>query len=200
MDAVSRRKPGPLPRITRQDVVNAARGLQAEGRLTMTAIAEELGLSVAALYRYVPDKAAVVALLALEDHGAVLPPDRSLPWREWLATAVEDSCQFWLALPASASPARLPAAQLPKLLLREGLELLVRQGFSPADALTALMTVTQLGYYLSTLERLRAQPPDPQLIAEALQALQELGIQPDWEAQRRDLIDVLLDGLALRLS
>src|SRR5688572_6371208 len=107
MESDKRRKPGPAPRISRQDVVEAARRLQAEDRLTMTAISEELGVSIGALYRYVPDKAGVVGLLMLEDRDELAPPDASLPWREWLEESVRVEVAFWNAHPEIQSVAGL---------------------------------------------------------------------------------------------
>jgi AcrR family transcriptional regulator len=75
---------GPKPALTREDVVQAAisiadrRGLAA---LTMQAVAEKLGFTAMALYRYFPNKEALVD--AVVDAGMGLPPRSTEPNADW---------------------------------------------------------------------------------------------------------------------
>lgn len=77
---------GPRHRLTVEGLVEAARAVAEEGgvhALSMRAVAKRLGVGVATLYTYVPDKAALVALMSDTMVGQLpLPADRPGTWRE----------------------------------------------------------------------------------------------------------------------
>lgn len=75
---------GPKPAVTPADVVEAAMSLaDADGlrAVTMQAVAERLGFTTMALYRYFPSKEALCD--AIVDAGMGLPPARRAPRADW---------------------------------------------------------------------------------------------------------------------
>ncbi|GHC82083.1 hypothetical protein GCM10007079_22710 [Nocardiopsis terrae] len=97
---------GPRHQLTVERVVEAAMAVaEAEGveALSMRRVAARLGVGAATLYTYVPDKAALLALMVDEMVGqAPLPHTRPGTWREKVeAWAREDLASFrehpWLA-------------------------------------------------------------------------------------------------------
>jgi AcrR family transcriptional regulator len=114
------RSPGRPPRISRAQVLAAALALADEhglGTLTMAAIAERLGVTPMALYRYVPGKAGLLDGM-IELLLAEFPPPRAgLPWPERLAA---------LAANIRASARRHPSV-FPLLLQRPAATAQARQ-------------------------------------------------------------------------
>ena len=109
---LGRPKRGPRHRLTVQRVVDAAMAtVEAEGvdALSMRKVAARLGVGAATLYTYVPDKAALLALMVDQMTGQAPPPHtRPGTWREKVENwAREDLASFrenpWLVEVAGGS-------------------------------------------------------------------------------------------------
>jgi AcrR family transcriptional regulator len=82
--APGRRRRGPAPRHTRQEVVRAAVAIaDAEGldAVTIRAVSGRLGTGVMSLYNYVPDKQTLVYDMVEEVSGELDLPEPSGDWR-----------------------------------------------------------------------------------------------------------------------
>jgi AcrR family transcriptional regulator len=79
-------RPGPQPRITADDIVEAAIAVGI-GRFTITDIARHLGIAAPVLYRWVADREEVLDLVADHVIAQVQPPPAPSDgdWRPWLA-------------------------------------------------------------------------------------------------------------------
>jgi AcrR family transcriptional regulator len=80
----ARRRRGPAPRYTRQEVVRAAVAIADAGGLdavTIRAVARRLGTGVMSLYSYVPDKQTLVYDMVEEISGELELPEPSGDWR-----------------------------------------------------------------------------------------------------------------------
>jgi TetR/AcrR family transcriptional regulator, tetracycline repressor protein len=86
---MTRRKPGPPPRLTRDDLARRALAIMdAHGAeaLTMRGLAEELGMSPMALYRYFPSKTDLMdAAIEIAAPEVALPEPGANPWKQQLA-------------------------------------------------------------------------------------------------------------------
>jgi AcrR family transcriptional regulator len=193
------RKRGPVPRISREAVLEAARQLPASG-MTMTAIAAELGVTAGALYRYFPDRSSVLEALATERQALLEPPDPDLGWREWLAEEIQRECALWASHPELADVAAMPAVVGPATMVIEvGLEVLTRDGFSRDDALHALTAASVLAFGLNKMVEARSQITEHRTRDSAAGArLRELGLVIDLDKMSKELIAITLDGLAAR--
>lgn len=100
----ARAAPGPKPGLTLARIVDAAITLadrDGVDALSMRRVAAELGVGTMSLYRYVPSKAELLALM-LDKVGA--PPDAApehhgRPWREAMADAARHTYRLYLAHP-----------------------------------------------------------------------------------------------------
>src|SRR3954467_15647022 len=80
----SRGKAGRPPRISRAMIAEAAHELGLEG-LTLKAVADHLGVSIAALYHHVSSKDDLLRAAAEHSTRTIpLPVDRGQNWAEWL--------------------------------------------------------------------------------------------------------------------
>jgi AcrR family transcriptional regulator len=126
---------GRPPRYTLDDVLDAAERLPYD-RLTMTALAQELGLVTSALYRYVRDREDLLAQLRSR-LGALMPlPSEALAWDEWMTLVslgtydlvvehpVLSDVRSWVAFFPTEGQAMIDARD----------RVLTRAGLSPADA------------------------------------------------------------------
>jgi AcrR family transcriptional regulator len=202
---------GRPPRIGREQVVAAAVELGVDA-LTMTAVAERLGVSHQALYRWVRDRDELIALVAdVYVQRLVLPPP-STDWRGWLRTFAIELYEKLSELPGFATEG-LGAfrTSLPFLRLNEqATRVLVDAGFAPLRAQRIYQTfgTALLGWIAreDAYRALREQPDrlerplatitavagdELELVAET--ALAELMSPP---AERYGfLVDALLAGL-----
>jgi AcrR family transcriptional regulator len=134
-----RRKAGRPPRISRAMVAEAAGELGLEG-LTLKAVADHLGVSVAALYHHVSGKDDLMRLAAEHSARAIpLPVDRGQNWAQWLLDWANYNLAVFTAEPGllgqylegGVGPATV-ATNLDSIL-----SVLVREGFSVTAANTA---------------------------------------------------------------
>ncbi len=146
-DAVPRPGRGPKPSVTREDLVGAAievadgAGL---GALTMQAVAERVGFTTMALYRYFPSKEALVD--AAVDAAMGTPPERSGPRGGW-----REEVTRWASAKRAMLCARPWLAELPFVAAPHGpnwlswheafLETIAGTGLSPEDMMDMLSIV-----------------------------------------------------------
>jgi AcrR family transcriptional regulator len=138
------RRTGRPPRISREQIARAAVEVGLSD-LTLKAVAEHLGVSVAALYHHVDGKDDLMRLAA--DRSATrlrLPADVGQHWAVWLLEWAAYNHDAFVADPALLEQ-YLEGAISPEVIARNAqsiLEVLVRQGFGADDALEAYEVVT----------------------------------------------------------
>jgi AcrR family transcriptional regulator len=191
-------RPGPTPRISREDVLSVARQLPPE-RLTMAAISSELGVTAPALYRYFPDRSALLSALVSDARRRLQPPDLSLPWREWMREWAQLDRETWRSHPALHDvAARSSVARAAIPAVRIGMDVLTRHGFTRDEAMTALGLLSYLSSSFA-----RAEP-----FIEPSELSDDLRIELDFIAEFLDMdvddafarmVELALDGLASRL-
>ena len=146
-------KAGRPPRISRAMIVEAAHELGLEG-LTLKAVADHLGVSIAALYHHVSGKDDLLRLAAERSTRAVpLPVDRGQSWAQWLLDWANYNREVFTAQPGLLGQ-YLQGAIQPEAVVRNLdaiLAVLVREGFSvpAANAAYELVTSVALGTVLS---------------------------------------------------
>ena len=146
-DAQLRPSRGPKPTLSREDVVRAAIGV-ADGddlaALTMHAVAERLGFTTMALYRYFPNKEALID--ASVDAALGTPPQRSGPREGW-----RQEVKHWAYAKRAMLCARPWLAELPFVAAPHGpnwlswheafLQTIADTGLSPEDMMDVLSVV-----------------------------------------------------------
>jgi AcrR family transcriptional regulator len=151
----TRPRVGRPPRINRQMIAEAAHELGLDG-LTLKAVADHLGVSIAALYHHVTSKDDLVRVAAEYAASRIpLPADRGQHWAVWLYEWSEYNRDVFEARPGllaryveGAIPAEAIAGNVDRIL-----GVLVAQGFSVYDANEAyeLVTSCALGTAVATL-------------------------------------------------
>jgi AcrR family transcriptional regulator len=206
------RRVGRPARIGRDQVVAAAVEIGLED-LTMGAVAERLGTSHQALYRWVRNRDELVALVAdAYVQRLDLSPMADEDWRAWLrrfADALHDAIDD---LPGFAAEGLVAfRTSLPFLRINEAaVRTLVDAGFTPARAQRIYQTLgTALLGWLVREDAYRAIRAQPDAVADALQAtldeadddlpLVRATVLDELTSSRRDryqfLVDILLAGL-----
>jgi AcrR family transcriptional regulator len=146
----ARRRPGPVPRFTRQHVLETALALIDTGApesFSMRRLAEALGVTPMSLYAYVENKdeliegATLIAIAAVHEE-----PDPTAPWQEHLRAAMRE---IHIVLRQHPNLATLVIGQRARAIglfrIRERmLETLLDAGFEETTALYALGV---LSYY-----------------------------------------------------
>jgi AcrR family transcriptional regulator len=146
-DRSSKRKPGPEPRFTREQLARRALAIMdAHGTdgLTMRALAGELGMGTMALYRYFPSKDALVdAAIDIAAPEIELPPPGSAPWRDQLAGLARGIFDVAVAHPSLASERfRRPLQSAGALRVSNAaIALLLEAGLSSEDAVAAFKAI-----------------------------------------------------------
>lgn len=166
--AVTRQRPGPQPRIARASVLEAARRLSPKN-LTMRALARELGVTHAALYRYFPDREAVFAALVADHLSDIEPPAGDLDWQEWLRRMARSIRTVSRELsPIADTTTWQQFAPAARNLVFVGLTVL-RRTFPPAEAISALGAIARFsksfGADESELRAAQEEPLPPELQA-----------------------------------
>jgi AcrR family transcriptional regulator len=200
MSASSSRVVPPRKRLTRTDVVDAARLVAARGvdELTMAAVANELGVTAMALYVHVSDKAHLMALV----FDAVLaeievPPASAGSWDARLRRLHLDVTRAMTRYPGLVGS----TGELDNVsrLLDGYLQILLDGGFDPATAAAAytglyyLAIGAQHPYHGGRGSPAAIRPADPSHLATAAAAVALRGVTP--ETLQRFALDVYLDGL-----
>jgi AcrR family transcriptional regulator len=140
----SQRRVGRPALIDRASIARAARDVGLED-LTMRAVAERLGVSVASLYYHVRDRDDLVQMVA-EDSAAriAFPVDHGQHWAQWLAEWANQAHRALVADPGLLEQFLNGSLGLDPMLshLDAALGFLHRQGFSPSEALAAYSLVS----------------------------------------------------------
>ena len=139
-----RPKVGRPPRISRQMIAEAANQIGLEG-LTLRAVADHLGVTIAALYHHVSGKDDLMRAAAEFSAATVpIPQDTGQHWAVWLQEWAAYNHDIFLAQPAllaqyleGAIPMETIAVNVDRIL-----GLLVRDGFTVLDANAAYEVVT----------------------------------------------------------
>ena len=140
LEGTARRRPGRPARIDRDSIVRAAVELAAETgaeQITMTSVAERLGVAMPALYYHVSSREELLGLVGTSVLQRIAVPD--LPaWDEWLLAFARALRARALQDPGLVNTTPITAHGLVDVPLVEGaLERLVAAGFSPKEALLA---------------------------------------------------------------
>jgi AcrR family transcriptional regulator len=135
-----RRGPGRPPRIDRASIVRAAAQLAAEAgadRVTMTSVAERLGVAMPALYYHVSSRDELLGLVGARVFQGIEVPGVEL-WDEWLmafARALRACAQRNPSLVTATPITAHGVVNVP--LVESALARLVEAGFTPKEALLA---------------------------------------------------------------
>ena len=174
---------GRPPRISRQMIAEAAQQVGLEG-LTLRAVADRLGVSIAALYHHVSGKDELMRLAAEYSAAKVpLPQDTGQHWAVWLFEWAEYNRDIFVTQPGllaqyleGAIAAEVVADRVETIL-----GALVRQGFTISEANAAYELISQcaLGTAVSTLRSEQA--------SESGTALRDVGASLAALAERDDL-------------
>jgi AcrR family transcriptional regulator len=140
---MTRRRPGPEPRFTREDLARRALSIMdAHGTeaLTMRRLAEELGMGTMALYRYFPSKNDLIdAAIDVAAPEIELPEPGAAPWKEQLADLARSLFRAGLRHPSVARerfdrPLQSPGAMR---VTDRAVALLLEAGLNERDAVAA---------------------------------------------------------------
>jgi AcrR family transcriptional regulator len=211
-----RPKVGRPPRISRQMIAEAAHEVGLEG-LTLRAVADRLGVSIAALYHHVSGKDELMRLAAEQSAAKVpVPQDRGQHWAVWLYEWGAYNRDAFVTEPGLLAQYVEGAISTESIAARVEviLGVLVQQGFTVVEASTAydLVSSLGLGMAVSTLRTRRAaeDAPVPHGLPADLAAVARAGDLPhvrdlvsavgsdhEPEAFRSQVISVLV-GIAAR--
>lgn len=126
--------------LTRDRIVQSALGLARHEGLagvSMRKLAQELGVEAMSLYHHVPNKRALLILMADRSLASLRPADPSLPWAERLVTLLDDIYRAGVENPAMISvlaaqeldPGQIEASEVSALMLIESvLQILAESG------------------------------------------------------------------------
>jgi AcrR family transcriptional regulator len=140
---MERRRPGPEPRYTREELAKRALAIMdAHGTesLTMRRLAEELGMGTMALYRYFPSKNELMdAAIDVAAPDVELPEPWAAPWKEQLASLARALYQAGLRHPSVARerfdrPLQSPGAMR---VTDRAIALFLEAGLSKRDSVAA---------------------------------------------------------------
>jgi AcrR family transcriptional regulator len=138
--AGARRRPGRPARIDRESIVRAATELAREAgaeQVTMTSVAERLGVAMPALYYHVSSRDELLGLVGTSVFECIDIPDTP-EWDEWLLAFSRSLRARAQQNPRLVNTTPITAHGLVNVPLVEGaLRRLVAAGFSPKEALLA---------------------------------------------------------------
>jgi AcrR family transcriptional regulator len=146
-DRSSKRKPGPEPRFTREQLARRALAIMdahgTEG-LTMRALAGQLGMGTMALYRYFPSKEALIdAAIDIAAPEIQLPVAGSAPWKDQLTDLARGIFDVAVAHPSVARERfQRPLQSAGALRVSDAaIALLLEAGLSSEDAVAAFKAI-----------------------------------------------------------
>jgi AcrR family transcriptional regulator len=212
--ATPARPVGRPPRISRDDIARAAQEIGLTD-LTLKAVADQLGVSVAGLYHHIDGKDDLLRLAAeFSATRAAVPQDRRQHWAIWLLEWAIYNRNIFMSEPAvlaqyvGGAVSAEAVAENVEVILR----VLVRQGFTSAEAWQAYSTIswTAIGAAVSALHeqstitegrprlaeyyRVLAQHPDDELVHVRSLATDLATTEP---ATFVDLVTTVLVGVAV---
>ena len=208
------RRLGRPPRISREQIADAAIEVGLSD-LTLRAVADHLGVTVAALYHHVDGKDDLLRLAADRSAGRLtVPEDHGQHWTVWLLEWAAYNRAAFVADPALLDQF-IDGAISPAVIARNTeafLSVLVRQGFTPDDAAESFGIISScaIGLAITTIRSRRSADwggPSPsdelRRLAEAdpaelplMSRLAERG-WPDAADRAMDLLRSVVLGLAL---
>lgn len=182
-------------------VLDVAREFEPDA-LNLKAVGQRLGVTGPAIYRYFPDRAAILDALADEARERLSPPSRELDWEQWLVQAARKERALWKDHTNLYEAANYRAISRPMLkLATTGLDVLIRAGFTPEDAYCGVMMVSELAHTVGWAQSKHAGEMNPpgaveELIAPvmhdelpSLDRLFELSLQIQINGLRNQLKD-----------
>lgn len=126
--------------LTRDRIIRSALGLARHEGLagvSMRKLAQELGVEAMSLYHHVPNKRALLILMAERSLASLRPADPTLPWTARLVTLLDDIFRAGVENPAMISvlagqeldPSQIEASEISGLMLIESvLQILAESG------------------------------------------------------------------------
>jgi AcrR family transcriptional regulator len=182
-------------------VLDAARSLP-PNEVTLAAVGGLLGVTSPALYRYFPDRTAILEALAAQAREQLTPPPADLPLDEWLRAAARMERDLWRVHADLYTSAEYRAASTPMVrMVIVGIEVMIEAGFSAADALVAVTIVSELAHAIGHAEvRSKQPPPYPEELAERLRALLGDAMPRGLDQLLEDSLDITIEGLRTRLA
>jgi len=175
--AGERPRRGRPPRIDRAMIAKAAYEVGLE-RLTMRAVADRLGVSVPGLYHHVQSRNELVRLGAEYVAAQIaIPVDRGQHWAVWLLEWAGYNYDAFVTQPALLSQFVNGSIGLERTMrhLEDYVEVMVRQRFTPVEALEAyeLVADVALGAAIGELRRREAAHADDSIADEYQRVLAE---------------------------
>jgi AcrR family transcriptional regulator len=140
-----RRKVGRPARLDREMIARAASEVGLD-RLTMKAVADQLGVSVPGLYHHVEGRDDLMALAAEYSASRIaIPVDRGQQWTEWLLEWARYSYDAFVQEPELLNQYLRGAISLERMVvhLDAVIGFLERHGFTPVEARDAYSLVSQ---------------------------------------------------------
>lgn len=144
--------------LTRDRIVQSALGLARHEGLSgvsMRKLAQELGVEAMSLYHHVPNKRALLILMADRSLAGLVPADPSLPWSQRLVTLLQGIFQAGVENPAMISvlaaqeldPTEVEASEFSVLTLIESvLAILAESGLRTQERVHVYNTLINLVY------------------------------------------------------
>ena len=161
-EAAQRRAIGRPRSIDRDKIVAAANEIGLE-RLTMRAVAEQLGVTTQALYNHIGGRRELLALLA-NDYGDAfdLPADESDGWQSWLAGFARSLRARLLARPGTvvSVTTRGPTSPAAVRFVDRTISKMGEDGFDEQEALLAYRCVLEL--VVGGVQRQELRDADPE--------------------------------------
>lgn len=189
---------GRKPTLSRAAILDAARSLKPH-EVTLAAVGAQLGVTSPALYRYFPDRAAILEALASEAREQITPPPSDLPWDEWLREAGRRERSLWETHSELYGAADYRANSTPVVrIVTEGLRVLIAAGFSPSDALVGVTSISELAHAIGHAGTSRSRGSTEGL--EEVQALLGDALPISLDQLLEESMAVVIDGLRPRLT
>jgi AcrR family transcriptional regulator len=168
--------------------------------MTLTAISDALGVTQPALYRYFPDRAAILDELAREARDTLIPPDPSLPWDQWLIEAARAERALWQRGADLYEAANFQAIWGPSTkMTRIGLQVLTAAGFTTLDATCALTITAEIAHVLGRAESGSDAPLPPEALREMREMLADAEEPLTADLVFEHSLAITIDGLRARL-
>jgi TetR/AcrR family tetracycline transcriptional repressor len=159
--------------LTRDRIIQSALGLARQEGLagvSMRKLAQELGVEAMSLYHHVPNKRALLILMADRSLASLRPADPSLPWTERLVILLDDIFRAGVENPAMISvlavqdldPARTDAPEFSALMLIESvLQILSESGLDVRQRVHVYNSLINLvyGFVLARTQGLTLDSP-----------------------------------------
>ena len=161
--------------LTRDRIVRSALGLARHEGLSgvsMRKLAQELGVEAMSLYHHVPNKRALLILMADRSLATLAPLDPSLPWTERLVRLLDDIFRAGVENPAMISvlasqeldPTELDLSEFSALTLIESvLAILAESGLAPQQRVHVYNSLINLiyGFVLARTQGPASSPGKP---------------------------------------